>query len=132
MSSFDHERLEVYPVGVEFLGLADGVVTAFPPGRAYLGDQLHRASTSIILNIAEGAGEFSKRDKARFYRMALRSATECAAILDVARCLRRASQGQLTAGRGLLLRIVAMLVKLVRQMAKSGTGSGTGQTRGGP
>jgi four helix bundle protein len=39
------------------------------------------------LNIAEGAGEFSPSEKARFYRMARRSATECAAILHVCRRL---------------------------------------------
>jgi four helix bundle protein len=30
-------------------------------------DQLSRASTSILLNIAEGAGLFSKRDNRNFY-----------------------------------------------------------------
>ncbi|MBW3534903.1 MAG: four helix bundle protein, partial [Gemmatimonadetes bacterium] len=38
-----------------------------------LEDQLDRAATSIVLNIAEGAGEFSLPDKQRFYRMAKRS-----------------------------------------------------------
>lgn len=35
------------------------------------------------LNITEGAGEYSKSEKERFYRMARRSATECTAIFDV-------------------------------------------------
>jgi four helix bundle protein len=47
------------------------------------GNQLRRATTSICLNIAEGAGEFSAKEKAPFYRIAKRAATECAAILDV-------------------------------------------------
>ena len=38
--------------------------------RASLADQLQRAATSIPLNIADGAGEFSASEKARFYRMA--------------------------------------------------------------
>ena len=111
---FDHERLEVYHVALDFLVLANDVATALPEGRAYLALQLQRASTSIVLNIAEGAGEFSGRDKARFYRMAMRSATECAAVLDACKQLRVAAESPLLAGREMLLRVVAMLVRLVK------------------
>ena len=52
-----------------------------------MADQLGRAALSIVLNIAEGAGEFSKKGKARFYRMALRSTTEWAATMDVCKIL---------------------------------------------
>jgi len=41
-----------------------------------------------VLNIAEGAGEFAPKEKVRFYRMARRSATESAAVLDVCRNLK--------------------------------------------
>ena len=87
MNGFEHENLDVYRVSIEFLVLADEVASALPKGRAHLVDQLRRASTSISLSIAEGAGEFSKADKARFYRIARRSSTECSAILDVCRVL---------------------------------------------
>jgi four helix bundle protein len=132
MATLDHERLEVYHIALDFLPLADEVANALPSGRAYLNDQLHRASTSIVLNIAEGAGEFSKREKARFYRMALRSSTECAAILDVCRRLSLAPEGELLAGKEILVRVVAMLVKLVRTVSglESGTGKGTGRGTG--
>lgn len=125
-SQFDHERLNVYQVALDFLVAVEDVVVTFPEGRAYLADQLRRAATSIVLNIAEGAGEFSKRDKARFYRMALRSATECAAVLDVSKRLRFGQERQVLAGREMLLRIVAMLVPLVRKMSAAGAGSGLG------
>ncbi len=69
------------------------------------------------MNIAEGAGEFSRNEKARFYRMSKRSATECAAILDVCRRLKLVEQPRLDEGREVLLRIVAMLVKLVRGLS---------------
>jgi len=68
----------------------------------------------VALNIAEGAGEFAPAEKARFYRIARRSATECAAILDVADRLGIVESAALRQGRTLLLRIVAMLVKLAR------------------
>ena len=69
MRGFDHERLDAYQVALDFVVLTDVVVGSAPRGRAYLVDQLQRAATSICLNIAEGAGEFAARDKARFYRM---------------------------------------------------------------
>ena len=83
-------------------------------GHGPLADQLQRAGSSITLNIAEGAGEFSSAEKARFYRIAKRSATECAAILDVARRRSCVDDEHFTKGRSLLLRIVGMLVKLTR------------------
>ena len=75
---FDHEKLTVYQVAIEFVILADEVIENLPRGRAYLSDQLQRAALSISLNIAEGAGEYAVDEKARFYRMAKRSLTECA------------------------------------------------------
>ncbi len=44
--------------------------------------QLRRASFSIMLNIAEGAGRFTDPDKRNFYTIARGSAFECVAILD--------------------------------------------------
>src|SRR5262249_31498039 len=38
-----------------------------PRGRSHLADQFTRASTSILLNLAEGAGKLSKPDKRRYY-----------------------------------------------------------------
>ncbi len=85
-----------------------------------LADQLHRAGTSIPLNIAEGAGEFAKNEKARFYRIARRSATEAAAILDVLRRLQLSRSERLDQGRALLLRIVAMTTAMILRGGKPG------------
>ena len=126
MSDFEHERLDVYRASIELLALADTIAGALPRGRAYLADQLRRASTSIAFNIAEGAGEFAPADKARFYRMARRSATESAAILDACRTLTLADADALATGRALLLRIVAMLTAMVVKLGDSGSGSGSG------
>ena len=56
---------------------------AIPDYRQDLRDQLRRASSSMVLNLAEGAGEFRASDKARFYRFSRRSGGECLAILDL-------------------------------------------------
>ncbi len=127
MSGFDHEKLDVYQAAAEFVELADRIVKGLPRGRAYLADQIQRAATSMPLNIAEGAGEYSRKDKARFYRIALRSATESAALLDVCRRLNLADAAVVAAGQDLLLRIVPMLTRMVRKLGDDpGTGSGVG------
>ena len=46
-------------------------------------DQLYRASFSIVLNLAEGSGRFSKRDRRNFFVIARSSVFECVAILDI-------------------------------------------------
>jgi len=125
MPRFDHERLDVYQAAIDFVVLANDVVERLPRGRGYLADQLQRAATSIPLNIAEGAGEYSAAEKARFYRIARRSATESAAILDVCRKLKLATEDRYGMGRELLVRVVSMLVRLSRG-GQSGTGTGTG------
>ena len=114
MQYFDHEKLDVYKIAFKFVMATEAIINQFPKGRAYLIDQLQRASSSVLLNIAEGAGEFSENEKIRFYRMARRSATECSSILDICKGLNFLEEESYLAIRGLLLRIVAMLTKLVR------------------
>lgn len=115
MSYFDFEKLDVYQASIGVIVLIDKITEAFPRGRAYLTDQLQRAGTSISLNIAEGSGEFSMNEKIRFYRMAKRSATETAAILDVSNRLNIIHEDDYQKGRELLIRIVMMLTKMAQK-----------------
>ena len=111
---FEHEKLDVYQAALKFVILTDEIVENLPRGRAYLADQLQRASTSILLNISEGAGELSANEKVQFYRMARRSATECAGILAVIQNLGLTRTELQQQGRDLLLRVVSMLSKMVQ------------------
>ena len=111
----DHEKLDVYQISIEFVVLADKIVEQLPKERAYLSNQLHRAALSIALNIAEGAGEYAVDEKVRFYRIAKRSATECAGILDVCQRLQLLDEQHHTNGRELLIRIVSMLIRMARK-----------------
>ena len=112
----DAERLDVYRVAVEFQKLADQLLPR--RGQGALRDQLDRASVSIVLNIAEGAGRFSPADKARFYVMARGSASECAAILNLLSCRGLAPASACRRSRGLLVRIIQMLTKLNARLQK--------------
>jgi four helix bundle protein len=108
----DHAKLDVYQRALELLDQLDLVHELMPPGRAHLKDQLDRAGTSVVLNIAEGAGEFSPPEKQRFYRMARRSAIETAAILDILERRRSLPVESLQPARDLVVRVVSMLVRL--------------------
>ena len=59
---FDHERMEVYQLAIQFVVLTSRILHGLPKGRSYLADQLRRSATSVVLNIAEGAGEFFPLD----------------------------------------------------------------------
>ena len=115
---FGHERLDAYRVALEFCELAHGLANQLPRAKGQLGDQLERASESILLRIAEGAGAaWRSADQRRHFRAARGSAMECAAVLDVCR-IRRVGDEQLhQRGRALLLRLTQMLSKLSRVAA---------------
>ncbi|MFW6201572.1 MAG: four helix bundle protein [Gemmatimonadota bacterium] len=116
--TFTHRRLDVYHAALDFVQLAATIVQGFPRGHGHMADQLRRASISIPLNIAEGAGEFSARDKARFYRIARRSALECAAVMDLARVLGLAEDDGVRQAIAVLRRIVAMLTQLISRWGR--------------
>jgi four helix bundle protein len=69
---FDHERLDVYRIAKSLNG-----------AERHARDQWLRAAQSIPLNIAEGNGKQSLKDKNRFFEIARGSALECAAIHDI-------------------------------------------------
>ncbi len=83
MGYFAHTRLDAYQAAIDFLMRAQRVLARLAKGRGELSDPSSRASISIVLNLAEGAAETQPLERRRFFRMSLRSAAECAAILDV-------------------------------------------------
>ena len=48
-----------------------------------LKDQLDRASSSVVLNLAEGSGKITKRDQRKFYSIAWGSLNECRGVLEI-------------------------------------------------
>jgi four helix bundle protein len=77
---FDHEKLEVYQQSIVFVAWITPLLENLQkPGDVK--DQLDRASTSIPLNIAEGNGKYSVKERCHHFDFALGSALECAAGL---------------------------------------------------
>ena len=94
-----HERLNVYQCAIEFLALASTIVETLP-ARSVLADQLQRASLSIPLNIAEGAGKPNgSADAKRSYNIARGSAMECGAILDSLKVMKKIDEPAFKQGK---------------------------------
>jgi four helix bundle protein len=114
---FDHEKLDVYKIELLFIGWTTALLTEVRS--AALGfhrevyDQLDRASLSSLLNTAEGNGKRQGKQRAKFFDDARGSAVECAACLDALAAKGLATMDRIAEGKALLLRIVAMLTKLV-------------------
>jgi four helix bundle protein len=110
----DAERLDVYRVALEFQSQASVLALR---ADAVVRDQLRRASLSVVLNIAEGAGRRSCAQKRHLYSIARGSAMESAAILDVLRGRGVATPAEGRAARALVVRVVQMLTRLDQALA---------------
>ena len=111
-AQLSHESLDVYQLALKF---HIGAMTLLPHRCSpTLRDQLERASISIILNIAEGAGRRTSADRRRYFVIAQGSAYECAAILDILRLRKIAQPSRCLAARNYAVRIAQMLGKLAR------------------
>lgn len=80
-----------------------------------MADQLHRASSSSAYNTGEGAGEFAPKQKARFYRIALRSTTESSTNIDIAHRLGFIDAALHARAETMVERLIGMLTKLVHR-----------------
>ena len=103
---FDHEDLDCYRLAVQVNQWFDQA--AFPRGRAHLRDQGLRASDSVVCNIAEGYTRRRNAGGKNLLRIALGSAGECCAVLDLVRLPGGPEQ------QHKLRRIGAMLAKMSR------------------
>ncbi len=80
---FDFEKLSVYTKSK----LTNKAIQSFLKQNSkidsYLRDQLKRASISIVINIAEGSGRYTKADKRNFYIISRGSVYECVSLFDI-------------------------------------------------
>jgi four helix bundle protein len=125
---FHHEKLDVYQVSLSFVQWSYELCKNLKGVDRHARDQLIRASHSIPLNIAEGNGKLPSADRQRYNRIALGSALECAAALDILRACKVIDEKTVASGKALLVRIVSMLTKMasasmqVREDAEYGLG----------
>src|SRR5438128_6319225 len=112
---FHHEKLSVYQQTLEFDGWSQDLIESLTK-RTSTRDHLERAGDSIALNIAEGNGKFSKKDRARFFQIAHGSALESAACLDLLVARRCCARDAIVRGKAILEEIVKMLFTMLDQL----------------
>ena len=109
------ENLDCYRLAIELSTLANALV---PRGHRDLRDQLERASTSVVLNLAEGFGRWQPRDKAHFYAIARGSVLESGAAIDLLRARGLANEADSDRARVLCTRVGQMLSALIRSVGR--------------
>lgn len=112
---FDHERLDVYRLAIEYVASSYRIARSLHGVDRHVRDQWLRAAQSIPLNIAEGNGKQSLKDKNRFFEIARGSALECAAIHDVLQSIDVVELETNLVGKADLKRIVSMLTRLIQR-----------------
>lgn len=110
---FDHDRLDVYRLSIEYVASSFGVARELNGLHRPARDQWLPTAQSIPLNIAEGNGKRSWRDRSRFLDIARGSALECAAIADVLVATGRMDDDRNRELKQTLKRIVSMLTRLI-------------------
>lgn len=111
---FEHEKLQVYQLTRELNREIARLTRIAAKGHYDHIDQTVRCGSSMGRNVAEGSGEWSPKEKAKFYRYAKRSGTECAACLDILVDYDMLREEDTVYAKELLGRIIAMLVRLIQ------------------
>jgi four helix bundle protein len=124
-AQFDHEKLRAYQEALRFVAWVDPLIEKLA-AKIAARDQLDRASTSIVLNIAEGNGKRSHPDRCRYFDIARGSAVECAACLDVLAVKGKISREEAAAGKSILIDIVSMVAGLIARFSTPGVGEDAG------
>src|SRR5688572_13556116 len=105
---------DAYDRSVDLLRTLAPLVTTIASTDTSLADQLRRAAQSVPLNIAE-ANQRVGRDRANRFRIALGSAAEVVACLDVAMALGYLDDVRVAPALALVDRVRAMTFRLQRR-----------------
>jgi len=114
--SFRFENLEVYQKAVAFAIEISTITDTFPKGSYYLTDQINRAAISISLNLAEGNGRFTQKDRNNFFYIARGSAFECVPILKILNAKKLINDEQFVTLMNEIETISKMLSGLIRKI----------------
>jgi len=133
---FDHEKLRVYQLQLEFLQwvtpLLEEVQRQDAGKTAEVRKHLDQASLSVLLNIAEGNGRRRQQTRAKFFDDACGSTAESAACLDALVAKGVCSPDRIRHGKDVLERVYSMLTKLVERFDRSSSSSSSSSSHAPP
>ena len=116
-TGFVFEKLDVYQRALEFARIVHTSARSSKAPRSWT-DQFVRAATSVVLNIAEGAGRIHKAEKRNFYYIAKGSTFECVPLIELGLSLGVLDDTQRNDFRSTCLSIAQMLTKLIQSVEK--------------
>jgi len=119
---FDFEKLEVYQKAKDLNSNIHDFLLSFSLEKNNE-SQLRRAAFSIMLNIAEGSGRLSKRDKRNFYVIARGSTFECVAVFDYLKEIKSVDERLFWIYYRRLEEISKMLFALIRNLSYRSNGN---------
>jgi len=105
----DYRTTRIYVRSLELIDLVAQVIRRLLPGFAFLADQARRSASSVTLNYMEGCGRLGVADRRRFFHIAIGSAMETSATLDVMHRFNILPAQELRRGQDLCDHLVAML-----------------------
>lgn len=79
----NHEKLIYYQVLMEVAKTLEHEFQRWPKGYGYLVDQGKRAISWAVLNLCEGNGKRSFKERRRFFQISLGSIAEVAGLVDL-------------------------------------------------
>lgn len=107
----------MYQRALDLVALVYRLTASWPADERFgLTSQVRRAATSIVLNIAEGAGAGSEAEFAKFLRYSLRSKYEVMAGVDIAVRTGLIAEHDAPAIRQEAEEVASMLVGLIRSL----------------
>jgi four helix bundle protein len=114
---FDHEKLDVYGRALDFVTWCERLRQKQILSLSCQ-TVLDRTSTAAVLNIAEGNGKFSTKDRCRFIGHARTAALQAAASLDVIAARHAEIKDRAREGKAILCDTVRMLVAWHRSVSR--------------
>ncbi len=112
-------KLQIYQKGLLLTKQVRKITNLFPRKELFsLTSQFQRAADSIVLNIAEGAGNRSNKEFAKFIDYAIRSAHECVGCADIALENKYTTEQQYGYLFEKIDEIIAMLIGFQRTLTK--------------
>jgi len=112
---FSHEKLTAYQKALKYNAWVSQILESVPK-RFAVWDQLDRAATSMVLNMAEGNAKFSKKDRSRYWQIAHGSTVECAACLDILVVRGHLKEESIGPGKELLEEVVRIIYGLLDRL----------------
>jgi len=107
-----NQRLICYQLAMSMAKAMPSLISFWPRGYYYLSDQIKRAISSVVLNIAEGNSRTSLLERKRFFTIARASSSEVSSILDIALAYNLVDQSKFSYYQDILLQIYKILYKL--------------------